>query len=123
MLTSERGTPNVETVGWIISHPEAEVTVGVNASDRAIGVVTLYHGPSLSMGGRCGTIDDLCVTRPWRRRGVGRALLESVVARASVLSVRRLELRSYGDVTLGMKEFLHACGFQRVATTVFERPC
>ena len=107
------------TVTWIISHPEMELIVAADPLDKVVGFITLSHRPVLKTGGRAGTIDELNVAKTWRRRGVGRELLKRVVERAKVLSVKRLELETYGPVTDELKAFFAACGFEMAEVGVF----
>ncbi len=107
------------TVTWIISHPEMELMVAADALDKVVGFITLSHRPVLKTGGRAGSIDELNVAQAWRRRGVGRELLRRVVERAKVLSVKRLEVETYGPVTPELRAFFAACGFEAAEVGVF----
>ncbi|MDP2276560.1 MAG: GNAT family N-acetyltransferase [Archangium sp.] len=107
------------TVTWIISHPEMELMVAADALDKVVGFITLSHRPVLKTGGRAGTIDELNVAKAWQRRGVGRELLRRVVERAKVLSVKRLEVETYGPVTAELRAFFAACGFDAAEVGVF----
>ena len=107
------------TVTWIISHPEMELLVAADALDKAIGFVTLSHRPMLKTGGRAATIDELNVTAAWKRKGVGRELLRRAVERAKVLSVKRLEVQTYGPVDAGLTAFFKACGFELAEVGTF----
>lgn len=119
-LLSEEGlSGDTHTVAWIISHPEMELLVAADGHDRAIGFVSLTHRPVLKLGGRAATIDELLVTRSWRRRGVGRELLKRAVERARVLAVKRLEVQSLGAPHDGVASFLRACGFERAEVGLF----
>ena len=110
---------DTQTVAWIISHPEMELLVAADGLDRAIGFVSLTHRPALKMGGRSATIDELLVSKDWRRRGVGRELLRKAVERARVLKVKRVELQSFGPPDPGLGAFLDACGFERAEVGIF----
>jgi GNAT superfamily N-acetyltransferase len=107
------------TVTWIISHPEMELLVAADHLDKAIGFITLSHRPVLKTGGRAATIDELNVSKSWRRKGVGRELLRRVVERAKVLSVFRLEVQTYGPVTDEVRAFFKACGFDQADVGTF----
>ena len=107
------------TVTWIISHPEMEIVVAADALDKVVGFATLSHRPVLKTGGRAGSIDELNVSKAWQRRGVGRELLRRVVERAKVLSVKRLEVETYGPVSEGVRAFFSACGFESAEVGVF----
>ncbi len=106
------------TVNWIISHPEMEIFVAADAHDKAIGVVSMSHRPQLRLKGRVVTIDELVVTQGWRRRGVGRALLQRALERARILAVRRVELVNPGR-DASAKRLFEACGFTEVEHGVF----
>ncbi len=107
------------TVTWIISHPEMELFVAADQLDKAIGFATLSHRPVLKTGGRAATIDELNVAKSWRRKGVGRELLRRAVERAKVLSVKRLEVQTYGPVTDELTAFFKACGFELAEVGTF----
>lgn len=107
------------TVTWIISHPEMEIMVAADALDKVIGFITLSHRPVLKTGGRAASIDELNVAKAWQRRGVGRELLRRVVERARVLSVKRLEVETYGPPNDAVRAFFAACGFEPAEVGVF----
>lgn len=112
-LLVELGYPDATdhpTIHWVISHPEIEVFVAGDSSDRAIGMVTFSHRPQLRARGRIGRIEELVVTASWRRKGVGRELVKRVVERSKVLSVKRLELVTHVEAPEA-RGFFAACGF------------
>jgi GNAT superfamily N-acetyltransferase len=120
-LLREMGYPqgtDVQTMHWVISHPEIEIIVAADAQDRPVGMVTLSHRPQLRLRGRIATVDELVVTEAWRRRGVGRALMQQVLERcgARALSVKRLEVSAYALQEL--QSFYTACGFVQVDNMV-----
>jgi GNAT superfamily N-acetyltransferase len=102
---------DTQTVHWVTSHPEIEIFVACDAQDRPVGMLSLSHRPQLRLRGRIATVDELVVTEPWRRRGVGRALLLHAIERAKVLSVKRLELASRHEAGPDTVRFYEACGF------------
>ena len=106
------------TVQWVISHPEMDVFVAADSRDRAIGMVSLSHRPQLRMRGRIATIDELVVTREWRGRGVGRELLKRALARAKVLSVRRVELVTHVGKSDVPRRFYEADGLREADAMV-----
>ncbi len=112
-------TADPNTVTWIISHPEMELLVASDALDKVVGFITLSHRPVLKTGGRAATIDELNVAKAWRRKGIGRELLRRVVERAKVLSVKRLELQTYGPVNDELTAFFKACGFDQAEVGTF----
>ena len=74
-LGYEAGT-DYQTVNWVISHPEMELFVAADAQDRVVGLITLSHRPQLRLRGRVLSVDELVVAPEWRRKGVGRALIQ-----------------------------------------------
>jgi GNAT superfamily N-acetyltransferase len=116
-LLREMGYPHgsdAQTVHWVISHPEIEIFVAADSQDRPVGMVSLSHRPQLRLRGRIATVDELVVTESWRRRGVGRALMQQIIERcgARALSVKRLEVCAYALEEL--QSFYQACGFAQV---------
>jgi N-acetylglutamate synthase-like GNAT family acetyltransferase len=109
---------DVQTVNWIISHPEMEMFVAADPLDKAIGVISLSHRPQLRLQGRVATLDELVVSAAWRRRGVGRALVKRAVERAKVLSVKRVEIVAPQVLAQVPREFYAACGFSEATATV-----
>ena len=113
-LLRELGFPegsDTQTVHWVTSHPEIEIFVACDPQDRPVGMLSLSHRPQLRLRGRIATVDELVVTEPWRRRGVGRALLLHAIERSRVLSVKRLELAARRDAGAETARFYEACGF------------
>jgi GNAT superfamily N-acetyltransferase len=102
---------DAQTVHWVISHPEIEIFVAADAQDKPVGMVSLSHRPQLRLRGRIATVDELVVAESWRRRGVGRALMQQVIERcgARALSVKRLEVSAFALEEL--RGFYESCGF------------
>lgn len=119
LLAEVGAVADPNTVTWIISHPEMELMVAADQLDKVIGFITFSHRPVLKTGGRAGCIDELNVATAWRRKGVGRELLKRVVERAKVLSVKRLEVQTFGAVTEEVSAFFKACGFEPANLGVF----
>jgi GNAT superfamily N-acetyltransferase len=112
-LLAEKGvnvppTDQSNTLTWVVSHPESEIFVAVDASDRGVGLLALSHRPQLRVGGRIATVDEFIVAPNMRRRGIGTALLEKALARARMLGCKRVETNA-GDASA--KTFLEKRGF------------
>ncbi len=60
--------------------------------DGPVGYAALTLGFSLEYMGRDGFVDDLFLRPDWRGRGLGRALLDRLVAEAVAMGVRALHL-------------------------------
>lgn len=120
-LLSEVGFQiDAQIVTWLISHPEMELMVAADALDKAIGVLALSHRPQLRFSARIATIDEVVVAKAWRRKGVGRQLLQRAVDRAKVLGAKRVEVQNLGGQKDPALAFFSACGFEQAETLVFK---
>ena len=84
-----------ETVGWgvhdwalraVLEPPHATCLVAVNSANRVVGV-----GSGISYGS-LGVVGNMIVDPAWRRRGLGAAILEAVLAFLDARGCTRLEL-------------------------------
>jgi N-acetylglutamate synthase-like GNAT family acetyltransferase len=120
-LVKELGYPqgsDSQTIAWVISHPEIELFVASDSHDKPVGMVTLSYRPQLRLRGRIGTVDELVVSEAWRKKGIGRALLQTVVERARALSIKRLEIVSHVTREETNKTFYAHCGFDEANAMV-----
>jgi GNAT superfamily N-acetyltransferase len=115
------GALDTGTVHWVLSHPEIEVHVAADGSDRPLGLLSLSHRPQLRLGGRIATIDELVVLPHARRQGLGRALVQRALERARVLSVKRVELQLPSVPTEASYRFCEAMGFRDAERGVVTR--
>jgi GNAT superfamily N-acetyltransferase len=106
------GAGDTATVHWVLSHPEIEVHVAADGSDRPLGLLSFSHRPQLRLSGRIATIDELVVLPSARRQGVGRALVKRALERARVLSVKRVELQLPSAPDEATYRFCEAMGFR-----------
>jgi N-acetylglutamate synthase-like GNAT family acetyltransferase len=104
------------TLSWVISHPEMEVHLAVDPLDRAVGMVALSHRPSLRLKGRIATIDELIVLPAWRKKGIGKELLQRAVTRIKVLGCKRLEVLTHSRAD--GPGFLAKLGFVEIDSTL-----
>lgn len=61
------------------------------ANGNKIVGIALYYIKYSTWKGKCIYLDDIVVTKSMRRKGVGKKLLESVIAVAKKMKVRKLE--------------------------------
>ncbi|HUM10408.1 MAG TPA: GNAT family N-acetyltransferase [Myxococcaceae bacterium] len=115
------GAGDTGTVHWVLSHPEIEVHVAADGSDRPLGVLSFSHRPQLRLSGRIATIDELVVLPGARRQGLGRALVQRALERARVLSVKRVELQLPSVPTEATYRFCEAMGFRDAERGVVTR--
>ena len=79
--------------------------------DRVVGLVTASLRPTLYHSGPSVLIDELVVDANARGRGVGRALLEAVVAWASEWGASEVEVSAEMDNEVA-QAFYQRCGFR-----------
>jgi len=115
------GSGDTGTVHWVLSHPEIEVHVAADPSDRPIGLLSFSHRPQLRLSGLIATIDELVVLPTARRQGVGRALVQRALERAKVLSVKRVELQLPSVPSEATFHFCEAMGFEDAERGVVTR--
>lgn len=124
-LIGELGYPegvDPATLHWVVSHPEIEIIVAVDSTDRPMGMITLSHRPQLRLKGRVATIDELVVATRWRRKGVAKSLIKRAMERSKVLGAKRLELHGHGATTdPGVVLFAKACGFTQTDASAFSQ--
>ncbi|MDP3265727.1 MAG: GNAT family N-acetyltransferase [Sulfuricurvum sp.] len=79
--------------------------------NRVIGMITMQRLVSTAMGENVGLIEDLIVNSDFRRRGVGRLLLQNVIHKSEQLGYARLSLGAdrRNDTAIG---FYRAFGFE-----------
>jgi GNAT superfamily N-acetyltransferase len=75
------------------------------AGDDAIGCVALRP-----ITDDTGEVKRMYVDRAWRGRGVGRALLETLIAHARAAGYRQLRLGTIADMTAA-RSLYHSLGF------------
>lgn len=124
LLLAELGHPgagDTSTVHWVLSHPEIEVHVAADATDRPLGLLSLSHRPQLRLSGRIATIDELVVLPSARRQGIGRALVQRALERARVLSVKRVEMQLPSVPSEATYRFCEVMGFRDAERGVVTR--
>ena len=77
--------------------------------ERAVGVLVLAYRLNVSLGGLCASIEDLYVVPEARRRGVGRALLETAGERCAARGISYVEVQVEGEEAA---DFYGALGYQ-----------
>ncbi|MCP4004964.1 MAG: GNAT family N-acetyltransferase [bacterium] len=85
-----------ELVPGLRAHPTTRVFLAFEG-ERAIGIAVCFLGFSSFAARRLLNIHDLAVKADWRKRGVGRALIEAAAEAARELDCCRLTLEVRGD--------------------------
>lgn len=60
---------------------------------HVVGRPDRYHPSLLAVEERTAYLEDLCVSEPFRRRGIGRMLFETASARAKERGAQRMDLK------------------------------
>jgi GNAT superfamily N-acetyltransferase len=79
----------------IIERPSAVAWVA-DAGGQVVGMVTAQTVVSTAEGGESAWIEDVIVRHDWRRRGVGRKLIEQVEAWCGGRGITRMQLLADG---------------------------
>ncbi len=87
------------------------ITLAVDETDSALGFAQAYPFLSSVAMRPIWVLNDLYVCTDHRRKGVGRALLDDMVARGRAAGVARLELATAADNAVAQQVY-EACGWQ-----------
>ena len=80
----------------LLDAPDAHVVVAEEAG-RVVGMATLQVVISTAEGGPAGLIEDVVVSESHRGRGIGRALMDDMIAWAGERGLMRLQLLADRD--------------------------
>lgn len=97
-------------VGGLLARPECGAIWVMEAEGAVVGYAAVAWGYSISFGGRDGFLDEICVARAWRGRGVGRAALVRIVEELRSEGVLALHLEANRDKTRAVA-FYRELGF------------
>lgn len=75
----------------LLQSPDAMILVA-EISTRVVGMISMQSLISTAMGERVGLLEDMIITSAFRRKGVGRLLLESIIEESKRLGYTRLAL-------------------------------
>lgn len=103
----------------LLAEPRATVLVVRHiATDRAVGVLVANEILSVKFAGRSLWIEELYVGLRWRRNGLGRMMVEALLAKARDAGVRGIDLEAYqGNAPAAM--LYRALGFRRLGRERF----
>lgn len=75
----------------LIQNENAAVPVALSG-EKIVGMATMQPLVSTAVGGNVGLIEDVIVTESYRGRGIGRILLEELIAESRRRGYRRIAL-------------------------------
>ncbi|MGO9227794.1 MAG: GNAT family N-acetyltransferase [Bryobacteraceae bacterium] len=102
----------------ILDNPEVGRIYCATQSEGVIGMITILFTVSTAEGGRAAWLEDMVVHPDWRRRGIGRHLLNHALAEAKMASCTRITLLTDCENHQAMR-FYSRAGFVRSAMTPF----
>jgi GNAT superfamily N-acetyltransferase len=106
-------------LGLLLKDPHARAWV-VDMKGQVIGMMTLQILISTAEGGRVGLIEDVIITRAWRGRGLGKALLAEAADWAARHGLSRLQLVADRDNETALR-FYRGMGWRKTRLEVFRR--
>jgi GNAT superfamily N-acetyltransferase len=77
---------------FILDNPEVGRIYCATRSEGVIGMITILFTVSTAEGGRAAWLEDMVVHPDWRRRGIGRRLLNHAPAEAKMVGCTRITL-------------------------------
>jgi len=93
----------------LLSRPDCHAIVAIY-QDKVIGMCTIQALISTAEGGKVGLVEDVVVSRPYRRNGIGKRLLQAAVEWATAQKMSRLQLLSDQNNRSAV-EFYNAVGW------------
>jgi len=91
-----------------------------DAGSGPVGMATMQTVISTAEGGPVGWVEDVVVSTPWRRAGVGTILLEGVEAEARHRGLIRLQVVAQED-HIAARRFYTARGWRETSLGVLRR--
>lgn len=109
----------LEVFQGLLAEPRATVLVVRQIpTDHAVGVLVANEILSVKFAGRSLWIEELYVGLRWRRNGLGRMMVETLLERARDAGVRGIDLEAYhGNAPAAM--LYRALGFRRLGRERF----
>jgi GNAT superfamily N-acetyltransferase len=104
----------------LLADTRRSVILVADAGASPVGMATLQTVLSTAEGGPVGWVEDIVVSTPWRRAGVGSALLEGVESEARHRGLIRLQLVAQEDNTVA-RRFYTARGWRETSLGVLRR--
>ncbi|MFW5909733.1 MAG: N-acetyltransferase family protein [Thiohalospira sp.] len=113
----ERQRAGVEA---LLADPRRAAVLVADAGGDPVGMATVQTVISTAEGGPVGRVEDVVVSTPWRRAGVGTALLEALEVEARHRGLARLQLVAQEDNTAA-RRFYTARGWRETSLGVLRR--
>ena len=115
-LSTSAVSPSLENVRQVVQSPAIKLFVARDASERAVGMLTLviFRVPT----GLRAMIEDVVVDVLARGKGVGKALTEAAIEEARMLGARTIDLTSRPSREAANRLYQNL-GFERRETNVY----
>ncbi len=94
----------------VLANPNSYILVA-EAEGKVIGFISFMTRKTIIHSGLCGLIDELVVSKKYRRKGVGKELIKAAVEECRKLRCCEVEL-STESTNVNAREFYKHCGFE-----------
>lgn len=107
-------------LGLLIGAHDHGIILVARANNETIGMCSCQYVISTAEGSFVGLVEDVIVTKEYRRRGIGRLLLEELEKRAKQKGLKRLQLLTDVDNEAAFK-FYYDSGWRKTSMVAFRR--
>lgn len=97
-------------VEQIINNPEIGEILVMKADGKVVGMVSLLYSISTALGGKVAILEDMVIDKDFRRKGLGKELLQEAIAFAQKRGCLRLTLLTDYDNEAAIR-FYQSAGF------------
>jgi ribosomal protein S18 acetylase RimI-like enzyme len=100
----------IENYRLLVSDADSYLLVA-KAEETVVGFITLRTHQTISHPGLSAVIDELVVSKGYRRQGIGELLVSAVIEKCRQLGCCELEVSTYKSSTEA-RDFYKRCGFR-----------
>ena len=105
------GRPALErALDLFLAHPQTGFVWLAEAADEVLGACVVCYAISTARGARVAKLDDVTIRAGWQGRGVGSALIETLMAHLRAEGVTRIDTACHRD-NAGAWRFYERLGF------------
>jgi ribosomal protein S18 acetylase RimI-like enzyme len=105
----------------VIERPSAAAWVAEAPDKQVVGMVTAQTVVSTAEGGESAWVEDVIVRQDWRRRGVGRKLIEGVESWCRGRGITRMQLLADSSNEEAMAFYARRSPWQRTRMVAFRK--
>ncbi len=102
----------------VLTNPNSYILLA-ETEGKVIGFISFMTRKTIIHSGLCGLIDELVVSKRYRRKGVGKELIKAAIEECKKLRCCEVEL-STEFTNVNAREFYKHCGFEETGV-IFEK--